>query len=220
MKQNRQDLPSQSKNAKREAVNVPHQFWEDLLEKDIQIISEEAPAELNPPNGLIVSFLGQEILVDRDSHTLNRRHQGQWKRLDYPLLELVLLVYFIKVGPYSPTNEMVSAQELKEGHFFRGPHELKTAPVIERFGHDFDGLKKAATSMGGEEIEFADLAYRFPALPKVPLYYLLWEGDEEFEPRLSVLFDRSIDRQLPADAIWGLVNLVSDALLHAPDLPF
>ena len=44
-------------------------------------------------------------------------------------------------------------------------------------------------------------------------HYLLWRGDEEFEPQLSVLFDRSIEDPLAADAIWGLVNLVSDFLL-------
>jgi len=52
------------------------------------------------------------------------------------------------------------------------------------------------------------------------LYYLLWEGDEEFEPRISVLFDRSIESHLSADAIWGLVALVSEALLNTPNLSF
>jgi hypothetical protein len=59
----------------------------------------------------------------------------------------------------------------------------------------------------------ADVAYRFAAFPKVPLYYLLWVGDAEFPPRLSILFDRSIDKHLAADAIWGLVNLMSEILL-------
>jgi hypothetical protein len=40
----------------------------------------------------------------------------------------------------------------------------------------------------------------------------LWVGDDEFQPRLSVLFDRTIDQHLAPDAVWGLVNLVSDRL--------
>ena len=67
--------------------------------------------------------------------------------------------------------------------------------------------------MGGELIDMADAAYMFQAFPRVPLYYLFWEGDEEFRPRLSVLFDRSIERHLATDIIWGVVNLVSDILL-------
>ena len=42
---------------------------------------------------------------------------------------------------------------------------------------------------------------------------LVLEGDEEFPPRMSVLFERSIEETLAADAIWGLVNRVSTALL-------
>ena len=62
-------------------------------------------------------------------------------------------------------------------------------------------------------MDMADAAYKFLSLPKIPVYYLLWEGDEEFGPDLKILFDRSIEKHLSADAIWGVVNLVSDALL-------
>jgi len=47
----------------------------------------------------------------------------------------------------------------------------------------------------------------------VHLYYLLWEADDEFPARMSVLFERSIENVMAADAIWGLVNRVSTELL-------
>ena len=59
----------------------------------------------------------------------------------------------------------------------------------------------------------ADSAWRLKPFPRIHLYYLLWEGDDEFPPRLSVLFDRSIENVLAADAIWGLVTRVSTALV-------
>jgi hypothetical protein len=92
--------------------------------------------------------------------------------------------------------------------------------VLERFGRDLKGFRKAAESLGGEAQNLADAAFRIPAFPKVPLYYLLWEGDDEFEPRISVLFDRSIESHLSADAIWGLVALTSESLFKAPNLSF
>ena len=115
---------------------------------------------------------------------------------------------------------MIGVKELKDSHFFRGPHELRIAPLLERFGDDPNGFKKAAEALGGEIKDLAHVAYKIPAFPKAPIYYLLWEGDEEFEPRLSVLFDRTIEKHLAADAIWGLVNIVSDTLVKAPNLPF
>ena len=84
---------------------------------------------------------------------------------------------------------------------------------MERYGKDLTGFKKVSERLGGEFLEMADAAYKFVPLPKIPLYYLLWEGDDEFQPHLSILFDRSIERHLSADAIWGLVNLVSGRLL-------
>jgi hypothetical protein len=108
---------------------------------------------------------------------------------------------------------MVSVKELKSAHFFTGPHELKIQPLLDCYGNDLERFRKAAEGARGEVLDLADAAYMFQAFPKVPLYYLLWRGDEEFEPRLSILFDRSIEHHLAADAIWGLVNLVSDVLL-------
>jgi hypothetical protein len=62
----------------------------------------------------------------------------------------------------------------------------------------------------------ADTAYQLLPFPRVPLYYLFWQGDVEFAPRISVLFDRSIEAVFSADAIWGLVNRVSTALIQGP----
>jgi hypothetical protein len=55
---------------------------------------------------------------------------------------------------------------------------------------------------------------------RIPLYYLLWEGDDEFKPRVNVLFDRSIEAVFAADGIWGLVNRVSSAFLMGEEKQF
>ena len=122
-------------------------------------------------------------------------------------------MYLLNVGPEPLSQDLVSVQELNCFHFFQGSHELKVRPLLERYGNDLNGFKKAAESLGGEVLDLADAAFKVPAFPKVPLYYLLWEDDQEFKSRLSILFDRSIEHHLAADAIWGLVNLVSDTLL-------
>jgi hypothetical protein len=85
--------------------------------------------------------------------------------------------------------------------------------LLERFGRNLSGFTAAAESLGGTSLELADAAFMFLPLPKIPVYYLLWEADEEFEANMTVLFDRSIERHLTADAIWGVVQLVSDMLV-------
>ncbi len=78
------------------------------------------------------------------------------------------------------------------------------------------GFREAAEFLEGESQDMADAAYKFQPFPRVALYFLLWQGDEEFAPQMTVLFDRSIESVLAADAIWALVNRVSTALLQGP----
>ncbi|MFC1533744.1 DUF3786 domain-containing protein [Thermodesulfobacteriota bacterium] len=194
-------------------VDVPVQHWEDLKDKDTEIICRNALTKNDPPHGILLPFLKEHLLVDVERRCINQMTRNGWKQVNNPLLELVCLVYLLHAGPESLDHNMIGVNELKTAHFFRGPHELKIQPLLDRYGNDLDGFKRAAKSIKGEIIEMADVAYAFKVFPKVPLYYLFWKGDEEFEPRLSILFDRSIEHHLAADTIWGLVTLVSNILL-------
>jgi hypothetical protein len=212
-KRRRTEAPS-PKTPSGDAVEVPAQYWEDLKGKDIERLCENAGAINHPHTGLLLPFLKEYLLIDMQKRSLFRQGHAQWEGIDNPLLELICLVYLLNAGQETLAREMISVQELKSAHFFRGPHELRVKPLLIRYGDDLGGFKKAAERVGGEALDLADVAYKFLVFPKVPLYYLFWKGDEEFQPTLSILFDRSIEYHLAADAIWGLVNLVSDILFR------
>jgi hypothetical protein len=138
--------------------------------------------------------------------------------MDDPLMELVTLLYLNHVKGLHPIGkDIVAPQDLKEAHYFKGRHALRLDPLLERYGHDLHGFRQAAEHLRGEPMDMADAAYRLLPFPRMPVYYLLWEGDEEFEPRISVLFDRSIEEAFLASGIWALVSLTSTALLRGPD---
>jgi hypothetical protein len=48
---------------------------------------------------------------------------------------------------------MVSVQEFRDARFFQGSHELKVGPLLQRYGNDVDGFKRAAERLGGEGLE-------------------------------------------------------------------
>ena len=198
---------------KRDIIKVPSEYWDELQQRNPDELCKNSMALPLFPQGVRIRFLQDDLLVDIQNQRIRgidgrRRHDK-----DQPLLELIVLVYLLNVTPAPLSRDMISVNDLKDAHFFQGPHTLKTAPVLKRFGRDLAGFKQAAEKLGGQAMDLADAAYKLTALPKIPLYYLLWEGDEEFAPHLSVLFDRSIEQHLSADAIWGLVTLVSNALL-------
>lgn len=194
-------------------VTVATAHWQALKEADLSDICDRCLAKRHSSSELILRFLETDILIDIETCQLKHRHHGRWHPLDHPLQELITVVYLQTAAPVFPRNDMIGVNELKDALFFQGAHDLPVAPLLARFGYDLEGFRAAAEKKAGELLEHADAAYRFYPFPKVPLYYLLWEGDEEFKPSLSILFDRSIENHLAADAILGTVNLVSEALL-------
>jgi hypothetical protein len=158
-------------------------------------------------------FLGTDFRIDISARRLLRLDAANsWAACEDPLLALATVIYLKNVRQVHPLGrDIVAAQELREGHFFSGPHEFRTDPLLNRFGHDMAGFESACRALGGKPMAMADAAFQLLPFPRLPLYFLLWAGDEEFKPRLQVLFDRPIESILPADAIWALVNRVAMA---------
>lgn len=155
-------------------------------------------------------FLNEDIQIDlKDRVLLRRDAQRRWVAGSDPLLALATVLYMKNVQAVSPMGrDIVSAKDLKEGHFFTGPHVFRTDPLLKRYGQDLSGFQKDCTALGGSPMEMAEAAFKMLPFPRLPIYLLLWTGDDEFKPRLQVLFDRTIELILPADAIWALVNRV------------
>jgi len=202
-------------------IRVPSEFWESLRAKDTNTLLNLTLFERHPSGGLRFRFLRENILVDMENACLKKQAGNDWKNADNPLLELITLLYLNRVSSLHPLGrDIVGVKDLKEAHYFKGRHELRLAPLLERYGEDLSGFESAAGYYEGQPLDMADVAYRFLPFPRVPLYCLLWKGDAEFGPKISVLFDRSIEDCLPAPGIWGLVNLVSFALLKGPRRKF
>ncbi len=201
-------------------ISVPLQFWDEIRERDVAIVCDNAQvrhfkkSRTNPYAGLLVDVFADTVLVDLEGRCLRRYSEGFWKRAEYPLLELLTLVYLLNAGPAEPTERVVGPAELKEGHFFQGPHALPVDAVAKRFGADLDGFRAAAAAIGGQAVEMADAAFKILPFPKIPVYFLVWAGDDEFAPRASILFDSSVELHLKADAAWGVASLAAKSLVR------
>jgi len=198
-------------------VEVPEHFWDELQKKDLNSLCNQTLFNLASPRQMTFHFLNEDVLVDFDERCLKRMKGQEWENTQDPLLELVTVVYLNNVNMLYPLGkEIVGVKDLKEAHFFQGPHALQINPLLKRYGRDMRGFKAAAQNLEGRPVDMADAAYQLLPFPRVPVYYLFWQGDAEFDPRISVLFDRSIEAVFSADAIWGLVSRVSTALLQGP----
>jgi hypothetical protein len=185
-------------------------FWQTLADRHPADLANLTLCEPGPGKSLEFLFLNTPVRIDFEARRLLEKSESGWILRDDPLLEMVALVYFGRVERLHPlSREFVGLSELKAAHFFKGPHALRLAPLLARFGQDPEGFLGRAEQLGGERTDMADAATCLWPLPRIPLCYLLWRGDDEFPPEIRVLFDRSIDACLPADAIWALVNRVA-----------
>jgi hypothetical protein len=202
-------------------IRVPAEFWETLRARDTNNLLNLTLFRAHPSGGLVFHFLNEDILVDMENACLKRETADGWRSMQDPLLELITLLYLNQVASLYPLGrDMVSVKDLKQAHYFKGRHQLRLGSLVERYGEDLAGFESAAAYCEGRPLDMADTAYRFLPFPRVPLYYLLWKGDAEFEPKISVLFDRSIEECFSASGIWSLVNLVSFAFLKGPRRKF
>ncbi len=207
--------PANTKPSDGVLVSVPPGYWTELQNTDHGEICKKACVTMPSKGTFHIPFFNKTIIADVEKKNLFFRKSPVPKRIENTLLELMTLVYLLNATSHGIENVMVSVKELKDASFFQGPHILETSHLIKQYGNDIKAFEKAARNLGGEILDLADISCRLMPFPKIPVYYLLWEGDEEFEASVSILFDKSIEKHLAADAIWGLAHLVSDYLMDA-----
>ena len=86
-------------------------------------------------------------------------------------------------------------------------------PLVRAFGYDKYAFKEAGKLMGAREEGFGDASFTLFAFPKVPVTFVLWEGDEEFPPQAKALFDPSITGYLPLEDIVVISKLAAGRVL-------
>ena len=167
-------------------------------------------------NGYTLPFLNHRYLVLPTERKILRVRADE--TLEREALSkdffLVSLYYLTEAKKIEPTRRWLSEKDLCGGEmFFRGPHALPLAEVIEKYGHDSQAFVEAGKRLGGVEMLYGDKAFGLDVFPKVLLVYVLWKADKEFPPRIQVLFDETIQEHFPLDVIWCAVSEVSRRLV-------
>ena len=77
-------------------------------------------------------------------------------------------------------------------------------------------LKAACASLGGTACSKADVGFKFDAFPWLPIVFQFWDGDDEFPPKLSFLFDANTLDYIHFETAWyvagHLLELIEEKL--------
>ena len=104
----------------------------------------------------------------------------------------LILQYLLLADGAPLENTWVSLRNLPHGAFYEQAFQSYSGNLlVRRFRGDVEGFRAIARGLGGEPVEMGDAAFRFWALPRIPLAVVYWSGGGEFPDSAQVLFDNS-----------------------------
>ena len=137
---------------------------------------------------------------------------------EVPLRDKILILhYFIRAKGTPLSRKKITYKELPDGiNYFPVFAKRAIQPLVTFFGNEPEQLLKTAEILGGRKASYGDTAVTINAFSRVPVTIVLWQGDAEFAPEGSLMFDSTISDYLTNDDIhtlceniaWRLVRLL------------
>ncbi|MCD6295224.1 MAG: DUF3786 domain-containing protein [Deltaproteobacteria bacterium] len=188
----------------------------ELTGKDPKQIARRSGAiyveETNGKTNLSIQFLNREINIS-------------WPELDFtyrldsnevPIQQRVLLLHYLNlVEDVEISGEWIAYQEVPDGKFYLDAFIRRAKnPMVQGFGNNPELMVKLTTEVyGATPMAQGDQAVKIQALPLIPVALILWEGDDEFTPEGTILFDRIVSQVLSAEDIAWLAGMIIYPLL-------
>jgi hypothetical protein len=147
---------------------------------------------------IYLSYLHTPFRIHRETGGIEEHASGAWQECrDYGTVMTIYDLLCYHKGEYAPE---LLGQWCTVGTFIVAgitQTEGFTRKYAKRFDGHKDKLKAACEKLGGvlqPPMAGADLTCCFPVTPFFPVLLQFWEGDEEFAPKLLILWDRHTDR--------------------------
>ncbi|MCK4999475.1 MAG: DUF3786 domain-containing protein [Anaerohalosphaera sp.] len=193
------------------------QLWDQLGKLEPGDVARRAICQYSQHfESFSVVFLNRVFTVDTANRKIYSNSSGK-EPVDAQFLEqLCILVYLINSTETGLSGNMVKAEKLEAGQFFfRGHHALSTGDLEQAFGIEPELIYAASIALDAKKCDFGDASIQINVLPRLPVTFVIWRGDEEFDARATILFDQTAPAQLPLDALLVAVTLTIKALISA-----
>ena len=117
------------------------------------------------------------------------------------LLEILLMHYLMHADGIPVSGMWITYRHLPGANLFEQRFtNMALQPLLDSFGNDAEGFRQAALAIGGTPMSRSgDAAFRFMALPKIPMGCILYLGDDEVLPSINILFDAAAPHYLPTE---------------------
>lgn len=152
---------------------------------DFAAMAANCGGSVDGEEGLTVSFMGRDFrITPEDVVAVDGREPSVW-------VKVFLYIYVTRATGAPLAGSWIAYRELPNTISKAKTFEARVSEIADHFGDDLAGVESVAVALGGRPESFgsSDGAWRFDALPRVPVLLLYWKGEEEFGPRAALLFD-------------------------------
>jgi Domain of unknown function (DUF3786) len=178
---------------------IEEELWRNVQAMPPQEVAVCAMAEYDRENRTFgIRVYNEKFIVDVEKRLISSPDQVRKSHL----LPLFLLHHLTCAKNIPLSNILVSPHQLTGGtFFFRGSHELPLPKIAEKFENNLEKFLERGKTLGGEKVDYGDAAVKLQLLPRIPLIFVLWKKDEEFESRVNLILDKSVEEQMNLDGV-------------------
>ena len=124
----------------------------------------------------------------------------------YSLVDYIYKVVSSKEIPC--TERHITLHDMPGGHtFFTGSHMIPLAAIEKKYGANKEAFLSRGEKLCASILGYGDASIKVFPLPRIPVIFILWLGDDEFPPRTDMLVDSTAELHLPIDIIWSIAML-------------
>lgn len=114
--------------------------------------------------------------------------------------KVVLLHYLLTASGHALSGQLISFKEIPGGMIYLQPFNGRVLGGFKAiFGKKSGLLRQVGEKLGVTFAKYGDVAITLDILPRIPITYVIWEGDEEFPANATVLFDATAQYYLPTE---------------------
>jgi hypothetical protein len=185
-----------------------------LRQRTLQERAEKAEAIYQKEEG------GERLLVPffSEPYTIlfpQVEFQSPLKKVVSLVTRVLVLHYLLRADGFPLSGEWVGYKDLSGGLLYAGVFARRVAePLAKKFGRSARLFQEIGINLKGEAAGVGDASFTLSALPRIPLQFVLWEGDEEFPASVQLLFDASITHYLSLEDIVVLGQMATGRLIH------
>ena len=162
---------------------------------------------------LYFSFFATPYRIHRHSGDLTYLQNGNWADGNSFHEVMTVLDWLCDSKPH----RYISGRWINvvsHGHYFHSQLQEKDDPAARYFDQNPQAFCQACEALGGIKYPSADISYVIALLDDLKILVQLWHGDEEYPPRLRLLWDENTHLYLRYETTWYASALVLQRLLE------